>query len=377
MSESAGEKTQAPTQKRKKDAADKGDILRSRELATALVVLAGCVWLAMAGPSLLAALKAVMIESLAFGRADVEDFSPLRPLATAGMQLLAPLGALFAVTIAAAIASQAGLSGLRFNASLFQPKMSRINPAAGLKRMFGPTGLIELGKALLKVTLLGAIGAWLLWSERQQMLGLVSGDLQTGVARLGASFATLLLVMAGGLVLIAGVDVPVQMIQLFKKLRMSLQEVKDEHKESEGSPELKGHLRARQREILKGGARKAVSEAHVIVTNPTHFAVALRYDRGRDQAPVVAAKGRGATALAIRELAAELKVPVLEYPSLARGLYYTAKEGQQIRDDLYMAVATVLAFVFGLNRDAGGQPPAVLVPDTALFDEHGNKAARA
>jgi len=182
-------------------------------------------------------------------------------------------------------------------------------------------------------------------------------------------------VMAGGLVVIAMIDVPLQAFQLLAKLRMSKDEVKDEHKEAEGNPENKAHLRQRQREILKGGFRKAMGEAHVVLTNPTHFSVALRYDAGKDQVPVVVAKGRGATALAIRELAGEMQVPVLEYPTLARGIYYTSKEGQEIRDDLYLAVATVLAFVFGVNQAAGGIQPLVTVPDTARFDENGVKQA--
>jgi flagellar biosynthetic protein FlhB len=153
---------------------------------------------------------------------------------------------------------------------------------------------------------------------------------------------------------------------------MTKQEVRDEHKEQEGSPEAKGHLRQRQREMSGGGARKAVMEAHVVLTNPTHFAVALRYDRGRDQVPVVVAKGRGATALAIRGFAAEIALPVLEYPQLARALYYTSREGQEVRDDLYLAIATVLAFVFQLNEAAGGSAlPPIEVPTGARYDENG------
>jgi flagellar biosynthetic protein FlhB len=376
MSESSGEKTQAPTQKRRDDANDKGDILKSREFGTALVVLAGCLWLGFSGPALIAAFKAVLTESLTFGRGDVEDFQPLRVLLSAGTKLLPALATLFGLTLFAAIASQAALGSIRFNASLIAPKGSRINPASGIARMFGKNGWIELGKSLLKVILLGAIGGWLLWSSRRAMLGLSAANLETTVGNIGANFVLLLLIMAGGLALIAGFDVPVQLVRLLGKLRMTLQEVKDEHKQSEGSPELKGHLRARQREILRGGVRKAVSESHVVITNPTHFAVVLRYDRGRDQAPIVTAKGRGATALAIREVAAEMKLPVLEYPTLARGIYYTSKEGQQIRDDLYMAVATVLSFVFGINRAAGGTQPPIMVPETALFDEHGARQGR-
>ncbi|PZO91997.1 MAG: flagellar biosynthesis protein FlhB [Sphingomonas sanxanigenens] len=371
MSDDFGEKTEAPTPKRRKDAIDKGEILRSRDFATAAVVLSGCAWLAFAGPSLIGAFKAVMVESLQFGRGDIDDFQPLRPLMATGIKLAPSLGALFALTMVAAIASQAGLGSARFNASLFAFKGSRINPASGLKRMFGLQGLIELGKSLLKVLLLGAIGVWLLWSIRNDALGLVAGDVERSVGSLGHIFVVVLLTMAGGLLLIAGVDVPIQMVRLFAKLKMSRKEIQDEHKESEGSPEMKAALRRRQHQLLKGGARKAVESAHVVLTNPTHFAVALRYERGQDEVPVVVAKGRGATALAIRELAGELGKPVLEYPSLARAVYYTSREGQQIRDDLYVAIATVLAFVFGVNMRAGGEQPSVLVPESARFDENG------
>jgi flagellar biosynthetic protein FlhB len=158
---------------------------------------------------------------------------------------------------------------------------------------------------------------------------------------------------------------------------MSKQEIKDEHKQSEGSPELKGHIRQKQREIAKGSARKAVSEATVILTNPTHFAVALRYNQGSDAAPIVLARGRGVTAEAIRELAGELDVPMLSYPELTRAIYYTTRAGQFVREDLYLAVATVLAFVFNLDaaRSAGHQQPRVTVPPEARFDADGRPQA--
>ena len=221
--------------------------------------------------------------------------------------------------------------------------------------------------------LLAAIGGYMLRKTAHGSIALVSSDLPRAVASLGTSLMALLFAMAGGLVLIALIDVPIQAVRLMARLRMSKQEVKEENKESEGSPEAKGAIKARQREILKRGFRKAVAEAHVVLTNPTHFSVALRYDRAGDQVPVLVAKGRGATALAIRELAAEMQVPVLEYPQLARAVYYTSKEGQEVRDDLYLAIATVLAFVFGLNADAGGVQPPVSVPTTARFDEDGRK----
>jgi flagellar biosynthetic protein FlhB len=372
MSESFGEKTEAPTAKRRRKAVEEGQLLKSKDFGTALVVLIGCIWMAFFGPALIGACREVMTASLSFGRGDVEHFEPLRPLASAGWKLAPSLAALFALAVAGAVLSQAGLGSIGWNNKLFAPKGSRINPASGLKRMFGPTGWIELGKSLLKVTLLGVMGYWMLNAITRQSLGQVAGDLNAAVGTLGSQFVTLMFVMAAGLLIIAGIDLPIQMIRHFRQLRMTKQEVKDEHKESEGSPELKAQQRQRQREILKGGYRKTVGTAHVVLTNPTHFAVALRYDQGRDQVPVVVAKGRGQTALAIRELAAEFEVPVLEYPQLARAVYYTSREGQEVRDDLYHAIAIVLAFVFGINAPGRAQPP-VTVPPGALFDENGQK----
>jgi len=375
MADQFGEKTEAPTPKRKQKAVDDGQLLKSRDFATALVVLVGCGWMALMGPALIAACKQVMTASFTFGRADIDDFQPWKPIAEAGWRLAPSMGALLALTFVAAVLSQAGLGALIFNGKLIAPKASRINPASGLKRMFGPNGWIELGKSLLKVVLLGAIGWWMLGALVNPSMGLVSSDVNGAIGMMGGRFVTLLFAMAGGLLLIAGVDLPIQLVRHLQQLRMSKQEIKDEHKESDGSPEQKGAIRARQREILKGGFRKTVGTAHVVLTNPTHFAVALRYDRSSDQVPVVVAKGRGQTALAIRELAGEFQVPILEYPQLARAVYYTSREGQEVRDDLYVAIAAVLAFVFGVNTQAGGSPPPIAVPPSALFDENGKKEA--
>ncbi|QQV77026.1 flagellar biosynthesis protein FlhB [Sphingomonas aliaeris] len=379
MSEEFGEKTEAPTAKRKRDAAEQGDILKSKEFATALVIMAGCGWLAMFGPSLVGACKAVMMSSFQFGRGDVEDFEPFRPLMASGWKLAPSMISLFVISVAAAILSQAGLGSIGFNGKLLAPKASRINPASGLKRIFGSQGWIELGKSLLKVILLGSIGTYMLMSASHMTIGLVSTDVESATGALGGTLMGILFAMAAGLVIIAGIDVPVQIIRRLFKLRMTKQAIKDEHKESEGSPEAKHAIRSRQQQVLRRGMRKAVAEAHVILTNPTHFAVALRYDRGRDQVPVVVAKGRGVLALAIREVAGEHRVPILEYPAIARAVYYTSKEGQEVRDDLYIAIATILAFVFGINVAAGGTAPAaapvVAVPPTAKFDENGVKQA--
>ena len=375
MAEDFGDKTEAPTAKRRKDAFDEGQLLRSREFATALTVLAGIGWLALFGPDLFRACEGLMVASFQFGSGDVDDFQPFRPLAAAGWAIAPSILALLIIAFAAAVLSQAGLGSLGFNGKLILPKASRINPGAGLKRIFGPNGWIELGKSLLKVILLGAIGYYMLMHIAAQSVGLVSTDVKASVGALGGMLTGVLFAMAGGLVVIAMVDVPVQMIQLFRQLRMTKQQVKDEHKETDGNPQAKAAQRQRRHDVAKRDMRKAVASADVVLTNPTHFAVALRYDRGRDQVPVVVAKGRGEIALAIRELATESRVPMLEYPMLARALYFTSREGQEIRDDLYQAIATVLAFVFGLTGAPDNAPPAIDVPPTARFDENGVKIA--
>jgi len=206
MAEYEGDKTEAPTAKRRKDAIERGDVLKSREFATALIVLAGCGWIAMLGPQMVKACEGLMTASFRFGRADIEDWSPMRPLIQAGLGFAPTVGGLFLIAMIAAVLSQAGLGSFRFNGTLLQPKFSRINPASGLKRIFGPTGWIELGKSLLKVALLGSIGTWLMWKTAQPTLGLsTSSDVAGVVGHLGGTFVWILFTMAGGLVLIAGV----------------------------------------------------------------------------------------------------------------------------------------------------------------------------
>lgn len=370
-----GEKTEKPTQKKLQDAAKKGDILQSRELGTALVVMAGIGWLAVAGPSMIDALSDMLTQALRFRRDDIVDFSP----AERGMDLLTgialPVAGVLLATFLAAIAAPALLGSLGFRPGAFAPKASKMNPGAGLKKMFGTQGLIELLKSIAKVGLLGSIGVWMIWDRLTAIIGLGKQGIAPAMADLGNMFILTCLVMAGGLFLIAGIDVPAQIMQRAKRLGMSKQEIKDEHKESEGSPELKGQIRRRQFEMLNGSTRQAVAEASVIITNPTHFAVALRYKPGVDAAPVVVARGSDAIAAAIRELADQNGVTVLQYPELARAIYFTSRAGQIVNEGLYMAVATVLAFVFRVeNRMASEMDrPFITVPDDLRFDADGKK----
>jgi flagellar biosynthetic protein FlhB len=367
------QKTEAPTPKRRREAAENGDVLQSRELGTALVVLVGAAWIALAGPMMMSSLRAMVTDGLSFGAADVSDFDPGRVILRLLGAVALPLLILFALTIAAAVAAPAALGSLGFRSKAFAFKGNKLNPLSGVKRMFGLQGLIELVKSIAKVALLGGVGAWLIFSQTRNMVGLSSQDVTPALANVGHIFTLTVLVMAALLALIAMIDVPAQIFQRMRRLRMTKQDVKDEHKQTEGSPELKAALRRRQFETARNSARKAISEATLVLTNPTHFAVALRYRPEIDAAPIVLAKGRGATAEAIRALAGEHEVPMLSYPQLTRALYYTSRPGQIIREDLYMAVATVLAFVFNLDQAlSSGQPqPAVEVPAGMRFDASG------
>ncbi|WP_088184439.1 EscU/YscU/HrcU family type III secretion system export apparatus switch protein [Sphingobium sp. Z007] len=370
-----GEKTEKPTQKKLDDAAKKGDILQSRELGTALVVMAGIAWLAITGPSLIDALSDMLADALRFRREDIIDFSPAARVAELLGTIALPAAGVMLATFIAAIAAPALLGSLGFRPGAFAPKMSKMNPGAGLKKIFGTQGLIELVKSIAKIGLLGSIGIWFIWDRLTQITALGKMGVAPAMADLGNLFILTCLVMAGGLFLIAGIDVPAQIMQRAKRLGMSKQEIKDEHKESEGSPEMKGQMRRRQFEVLNGSTRQAVAEASVIITNPTHFAVALRYKPGVDAAPVVVARGCDAIAAAIRDLADQNGVTVLQYPELARAVYFTSRAGQIVNEGLYMAVATVLAFVFRVENKMATEMdrPFITVPDELRFNADGKK----
>ena len=369
------EKTEAPTPKRRQDAVKKGDVLQSKELGTAIVMLAGAAWIAMAGGWLVRSSAAMLAQGLTLPAGAAADFDPGRAIVDLLLPIVAPLATLFALTLLASVAAPAvlGSLGFRWSAAAFKP--DRINPLSGIKRIFGKQGLIELGKSLAKIALMGAVGWWLLSGQMRELTTLGRQDLPAALSEIGRVFASALMVMSLALVAIAGIDVPAQIMQRAGRLRMTKQEVKEEHKQSEGSPELKGHIRRRQAEVLQSSTRSALKEASVVLVNPTHFAVALRYRPGVDAVPVVVARGRGATAQAIRDFADESAVPVLRYPQLTRALYYTTRAGHVIREDLYIAVATVLAFVFNLERAMaeGVTQPQVDVPEAMRFDAEGRR----
>ncbi len=369
------QKKHLPTEKRKADAARNGDVMVSKELASATMMATAAGWLYLAGGWFFEANLGLVKQGLALSADDHRNFTPMENAAQIVVGIGLPFASLLALTLFTAIASPALIGSLGWRSSSMAFKGSRINPLSGLKRMFGAQSATELVKAVAKVLVLGAIGYWVLRNELPAIMGLAAVDIKIAVVRAGQAIAGAVFALSLGLLVIAGIDVPAQFLQRRKRLMMTDQEMKDEMKQSEGSPEMKNARRARQHEMLSNSAHKAVSEAAVILTNPTHFAIALRYRPGIDAAPVVAARGRGEVALAIKALAKERGVPTLEYPQLTRAIYFTSRAGRTISEDLYIAVAAILAFVFRLDQALAERagPPRVDVPPDKRFDEHGRR----
>jgi flagellar biosynthesis protein FlhB len=367
----SGEKSFEPTEKKLKDAADKGNVLRSKEVATAVAMLVGALWLKLAGPWMLTVIEGTAERSLTFDRSALTDFQPGRIMTDLLYAALPPLLALGLAVIAVTMAAQLAVGQGRWVMGNLAPKGERINPLAGLKRMFGLNSLIELGKSFAKLALLGAI-AWY-WGNANFMALLVlgQGELSGQLAAAWAAIANLLLLLAGGLAVIAMIDWPIQYLRRRNQLMMTMQELKDEAKEAEGSPEKKQAIRQRQRDMARGGVAGAMKQAHFVITNPSHFAVAMAYDPTVAPAPYVLAKGRDEKALAMKDLAREMKLPTLEYPQLARAVYFTTRENQMVRSELYGAIASVLAFVMALKRGDPMERPQVAVPVELRFDADG------
>jgi len=371
MSESSGEKSFAPTAKRKRDAALKGDVLRSRELATLLSIAIGAAWLQLAGPWMLDALGRGLRLGLAWDRADLDRFEPGRLLLSLLLITAPPVLLIGGIVAVVVLVTQLGLGGGGLVGSNVAPRPARLNPIAGLARLLGPDGWIELAKGIAKAGLLGAITYAWMHRNLTALAGLGRAGLAGQLAFGWQALTTLLFTLAFGMLIIALADFPLQWLRRQQRLAMTRQELRDEHKEADGSPENRAAIRGRQRKIAMSGVAGAMRQAQFLVTNPRHFAVAMAWDPNRAHAPIVVAKGRGEKAMAMRELAAELAVPVLEYPVLARSLYFTTRERQAIREELYAAVAAVLAFVLSLKRGEHRSAPTVDVPITLRFDAQG------
>ena len=362
--ESDLDRTEAATPRRREKAREEGQVARSRELASFALLAAGFygAWL-LAAPSG-AHLQAMLRGAFAFDRATAFDAHRMLSAAgSASIEGLAALLPILALTGLAALLAPMALGGWLISQKTFELKFDRLNPISGLGRIFSIQGPIQLGMSLAKTLVVGGIGGIAIWRSKDELLGLATQPLGSAVADAMHLVAVCCGTTVAGMLVVAALDVPYQIWQYNKKLRMTKEEVKREHRENEGDPHVKGRIRQQQRAIARRRMMAAVPKADVVVTNPTHFAVALQYTDGEMRAPKVVAKGVNLVAARIRELATEHNVPLLEAPPLARALYHNVEIEREIPGSLYSAVAEVLAWVYQLRRfrSEGGAFPAAPV----------------
>jgi len=360
MAESGAERTEQATPKRLEEARKKGQVPRSSELSIAAVCIAAAAAIYSLGGMAAGNFADLMRDSLSLSPAAVMSDGVIWPtLTAAGARALWIILPVLGATFVAALAAPIVIGGWNFSGQALVPQFSRLNPVAGFGRMWSSRGLVELGKGLAKVGVIGVIAWVLLKGLTPQLMGLTSEPLRQAIGHSAELAGYSLLVLACGLAVIAAVDVPFQLWQHARDLRMTRQEVREEYKESEGSPETRGRIREAQRALARGRMLHDVPKADVIVTNPTHYAVALRYDENKNRAPIVVAKGTELLALKIREIATESGVPIVEAPPLARALYKSVELGREVPAALYVTVAQVLTYVYQLRaaRERGATPP--------------------
>lgn len=353
--DSGQERTEQPTPKRRQDAKDKGQIARSRELNTVMVLLTGAGAILMFGDSLVTGMGDVMREGFILQRAQIfNDAAGVDAFGHAALDMFQVLIPFFiAVAVAASLAPIA-LGGWSFSAKSLAWKWDKLDPVKGMGRIFAWRGLVELLKALAKFIVVFSGLIFLLWGKEGSFIGLGQEPVLQGMAHAGNLLAWALLTMSAALIVIAVVDVPFQIWDHTRQLKMTRQEIRDEMKDTEGKPEVRSKIRQLQQEAAQRRMMSDVPKADVIVTNPSHYAVALRYDQKNMGAPRVVAKGADLIAGHIRQLGLANDVPLLSAPPLARSLYYSTEIGHEIPSGLYRAVARVLAYVFQLDKSVSG-----------------------
>jgi len=374
--DSSQEKTEQPTPKRLEKARDEGQTARSRDLTTTAILLGGSAGLMMFGPMMATNLLDAMAYSFVIDRAEIFDTNMMvvRLAKVFGDAILSLLP-LFGILLVASVLGPIGLGGWLLSAKAMAPKLNRMSPLAGLKRMFSVKSLVELGKALAKVSLLLSVAIVFLLSRQEHILSLANQPIESSIIQSLWVGLWAAIIFSAATILIAIIDVPFQLWDHSKKLKMSLQDIKDEHKDSEGKPEVKGRIRQLQREMANRRMMSAVPDADVIITNPTHYSIALKYNPEMMETPILLAKGIDQAALKIREIAKAHGIEIIESPQLARSIYYTTDLDTEIPGGLYVAIAQVLAYVFQLRdyRKSRGRRPAyprsVFVPPDLRYDD--------
>ena len=361
--ESDLERTEPASSRRLEQAREEGRVPQSRELSAFLVLLASAAGFWSIGGWLTHHASEIVRQGLSFDRSSAFDPHAMGMsflnLSSQALLLAAPM---FLLAVVGAIAAPIMLGGLLFSPQAMSLDFTRIDPLKGLTRIFSLQGVAELIKALIKAALVGSIVYWVVIHQQGALFALLSQPLESGLVSFAQMLLFAFMALVGGVALIAAIDVPFQLWQYYKNLRMTREEVRQEGKEQEGDPQMKQRIRSQQRELARKRMMSEVPKADVVVTNPTHYAVALKYDSGNMGAPQVIAKGMNLIAQRIRELAAENDVPLLEAPPLARALYRHCDVGDQIPADLYTAVAEVMAYVYQLKQFLASDGRSVLPP---------------
>jgi len=352
----SGEKTEEPTAKKLSDARKKGQIARSKDLGTMFVLVGSAVAMMLVGGMLTESLALIMRRLFSLTREEIMDvhalYGVLRGTVT---HLITPLLWIFVIIMIAAFIGNTMLGGMSFSAEAMAPKLSKMSPLAGFKRMFGIKALVELVKSLLKFFVVFIVAYLLLSSMFEEILGLCLEAIPLNFEHAVTMLQWMFLVLALSIGIIAAIDAPYQVWDHNRQLKMTKQEIKDENKNSEGSPEIKGRIRRAQYEMSQRRMMQEVPNSDVVITNPTHYAVALKYDALEGGAPMLVAKGIDEMAIHIRTIAKENNVEIITSPALARSLYYCAEANQEIPEELFAAVAQVLAFIFQLNEHKKGK----------------------
>ncbi len=370
------DKTEEPTSRKLSKAREEGQVARSTELPAAAVTIAALGMLFLTGGTLVTKLAEAFQSGFHFDRKLVH--SPNLLPAIFGSEIIEAfllIAPLLALTVAVAVLASGATGGYLFATKAIMPKPDKLNPLNGLKRMFGPRAWVELGKALLKFVLVTGVVCWVLYDNVITLNAVGRMAFEPAMAVAGKLLTKSALIMGCSLVVIAMIDVPYQRWQFMQSMRMTKQEVKDEMKDMEGRPEVKAQIRRRQREMANGRMIDKVKEADVVITNPEHFAVALSYDPNGDSAPILLAKGTDEIAARIRAEAEKHGIEIFRAPPLARALYFTTELDHPVPEDLYHAVAQVIAYVFNLASVRPGAPPVQKpqpkVPKNMQFDSNG------
>lgn len=368
--ESGQERTEQPTPKRLNESAKKGQIARSRELNTTLVLLGGSGGMIFLGDDIMLGLKDIMAGGLRLSRETLlNPDSMMQLFASSVSEALLILSPLFVLLVFVAFLAPMMLGGFSFSPDAISVKMSKLDPIKGLGKIFAVRGLVELLKALAKFVIVGSVVVVYLWLNTDKFLHLGDLDIEIALAETGYLIFWGFLYISCALILVTVVDVPFQLWDHKKQLMMTLQEVKDEYKETDGHPEVKQHIRKLQMEMAERRMMQEVPNADVVITNPTHYAVALKYDQTSMGAPRVVAKGADLIAAEIRKVAAENNIPIAAAPPLTRALFFNTEINDEIPAGLYLAVAQILAYVYQLDKKKRASNDEIILPDVDIPDD--------